>query len=85
MDRWEVFLTFGAILSFVGVAYGMFYKPTHELKIEIVKLTSELIAMRKDSDTTNTRVDKNERDIEELKLGHVTLQSSVTYIKERIK
>ena len=60
MNEWTVFLTLGTILAFVGTMYSMFYKPTHELKIEIVKLTSELIATRKDNEVQDKRIGKNE-------------------------
>ena len=60
MNEWQVFGVVVGMLGFVGTMYTMFYKPTHELKIEIVKLTSELIATRKDNEVQDKRIGKNE-------------------------
>lgn len=50
MEKWDVFLIITALLGFIGTSYAMFYKPSHELKIEIVKLNENLSAVNKKSE-----------------------------------
>lgn len=49
MDNWNVFMVIVALLGFVGTSYTMFYKPTHDLTIQMVKLNENLETL-KDSD-----------------------------------
>ena len=49
MDNWNVFMVIVALLGFVGTSYTMFYKPTHDLMIQMVKLNENLETL-KDSD-----------------------------------
>ena len=49
MDNWNVFMVVVALLGFVGTSYTMFYKPTHDLTIQMVKLNENLETL-KDSD-----------------------------------
>ena len=49
MDNWNVFMVIVALLGFVGTSYTMFYKPTHDLTIQMIKLNENLETL-KDSD-----------------------------------
>ena len=75
MNEWGVFLTLGSILGFMATMYTMFYKPTHELKIEIVKLTTELISMRKDNDNQDRKIEKNETRIDDHEIRLVKIEN----------
>lgn len=46
MTEWNVLGVVITLLSFIGTAYTMFYKPTHDLKVEIVKLNANLEHLR---------------------------------------
>ena len=84
MNEWTVFLTLGTILAFVGTMYSMFYKPTHELKIEIVKLNSNLETLKDSDKSQNKRIKASEESINKIKLDVSTLKTDVKYIKDRI-
>ena len=82
MNEWGVFLTLGSILGFMATMYTMFYKPTHELKIEIVKLTTELISMRNDNENQDRRIENNESRISNHEIRLVKIENT-QYIKDR--
>ena len=82
MNEWGVFLTLASILGFMATMYTMFYKPTHELKIEIVKLTTELISMRSDNENQDRKIEKNEERIDNHEIRLVKIEST-HYIKDR--
>ena len=64
MTEWQVFGVVVSMFGFVATMYTMFYKPTHELKIEIVKLTSEIVSTRKENELQDSRIEKNEERLE---------------------
>lgn len=83
VDNWEVFKVVVALLTFVGTAYGMFYKPTHELKIEITKLNATLNSVR-DSDRRQEQTLNRHNDILNDHETRITVIEETTFIKDRV-
>ena len=82
MTEWQVFGVVVAMFGFVATMYTMFYKPSHELKIEIVKLISELEFLNKDNAEQNKRLDKHEQLIDNNKTDIIHIKNQL-FIKDR--
>ena len=82
MTEWSVFLVVTAMLGFVGTMYTMFYKPTNELKIEIVKLNGNLEHLNRSDVNQNKRLDKHSDALDDHE-KRLTVIESTNYIKDR--
>lgn len=82
MTEWNVFLVFVSIIGFSGTMYSMFYKPTHELKLEIVKLNGTLEGIRKNDDKQDKRLDEHNGKLDNHE-HRITVLENTKFIKSR--
>ncbi|QIK57758.1 hypothetical protein G7059_07860 [Erysipelothrix sp. HDW6A] len=82
MTEWSVFLVVTTMLGFVGTAYTMFYKPTHNLTIEIVKLNANLEHLNRSDISQNKRLDNHSELIDDHEKRLIVIEST-NFIKDR--
>lgn len=84
MTEWGVFGVIVALFGFVATMYGMFYKPTHELKIEIVKLNANFEAINERDEVQNKRLDAHSVRLDKHGDSLLRLDIDVKYLKDYI-
>lgn len=83
MTEWNVYLVILSLLGFIGTMYSMFYKPTHELKIEIVKLNSNLEHLRESDTNQNARLNRHSDKLDDHDKRIIILEGT-KFVKDRI-
>lgn len=80
MDEWGVFGVIVSLLGFIGTAYIMFYKPMHQLNIQLVKMNLNFEHMREGDNIRDKRIGRHSEKIDdhEKRIGKLEIVNAIT-------
>lgn len=81
MEEWKILIVGGGtLLGFIATVYKMFYKPMHELIIQMTKMNSNFEHMRESDNIRDNRINRHsdKLDDHEKRIGRLEYTKNYT-------